>query len=134
MPDLEFTAQDVYRSQRTEKGLEYDRKRKELRKKLLAKDSNTVEMVKAVSEELWSRKSVSTSAVHANQFLTNVSVQYANDEYIGERLMPVVPGTSARTGTRPTTSAIGSRSPRTRSARAVRRTRSTRTAAPTTTA
>jgi hypothetical protein len=36
-------------------------------------------------------KAVSPSAVHVNQLLSTFSVMYANDEYIGLRLMPIVP-------------------------------------------
>jgi hypothetical protein len=35
-------------------------------------------------------RGVSASSVHASTFMSNLSVQYANEEYIGERLMPVV--------------------------------------------
>lgn len=37
-----------------------------------------------------SNKSITATDVHQNATLSNVSVQYANDDYIGEQLMPVV--------------------------------------------
>lgn len=86
-----YTPADIYRSQRTEKGLDYDRRRVAFRRKMLQRDPETVAVVKGVAEELWQTKAVSPGAVHANTFLTNMSVQYANDDYIGERLMPIVP-------------------------------------------
>jgi len=36
-------------------------------------------------------KAVSPSSVHQNATLSNMSVQYANEAYIGEQLMPVLP-------------------------------------------
>lgn len=35
-------------------------------------------------------RAVSTSSVHASTFMANLSVQYANEEYIGTRIMPVI--------------------------------------------
>lgn len=80
----------IVNSQRTAKGLEYDRKRKSLDEKRSAKDPKTLALVKAVSTELWQTRGVSAGSVHANTFLTNMSVQYKNDEYIGDQLLPVV--------------------------------------------
>ena len=87
----QVTAADIYKTQRTEKGLEYDRKRKAFREKLLAKDPSVIAARDACAKELYESKAVSPGAVHSSTFLTNLSVQYANDEYIGERLVPVVP-------------------------------------------
>lgn len=39
------------------------------------------------------RAGVSPSTVHVDKFLTNLSIGYVNDEFIGEKLMPVVPVT-----------------------------------------
>lgn len=39
------------------------------------------------------RADIGPTTVHQNSTLSNVSVQYANDEYIGDRLMPIVPVT-----------------------------------------
>src|SRR4051812_30087882 len=36
-------------------------------------------------------KDVSPSQVHSNAFMTDLSIKYANDEYIGERLLPAIP-------------------------------------------
>lgn len=98
---VQFTAADIYRGQRTEKGLNYDRKRASLREKLLAKDPQALALAKACAQDIcqgaefrdgmWHYRSVQPSSVHSSAFLTNLSVQYANDEYIGERLCPVIP-------------------------------------------
>jgi hypothetical protein len=84
------TASDVVKHQRSEKGLTYDRRRKAFAEKIRAKDPGALALVEEVSKHLWQQKAVTPNAVHANTFLTDVSVQYANDEFIGERLMPVV--------------------------------------------
>lgn len=36
------------------------------------------------------RADISPTTVHQNSTLSNVSIQYANDEYIGDRLLPVI--------------------------------------------
>ncbi len=85
-----LTMDVVVNSQRTDKGIEYDRKRKSLDAKRQARDPKVVALVKNVAGELWRAKTVSPNNVHANTFLTNMSVAYKNDEYIGESLMPIV--------------------------------------------
>lgn len=42
------------------------------------------------NEEILRLKDLGPSAVHSNTFLSNMSVQYANGDYIGEELMPMV--------------------------------------------
>jgi len=37
------------------------------------------------------RADIGPTTVHQNSTLSNVSIQYANDEYIGDRLMPIIP-------------------------------------------
>ena len=45
---------------------------------------------KAENDSFLSIKSVPFGTVHQNATLSNVSIQYANEEFIGEQLMPVV--------------------------------------------
>jgi len=45
--------------------------------------------VKAVNEEILSYKLLTPGQVHQNSTMSNFSVQYANEEYIGTQLMPV---------------------------------------------
>lgn len=85
------TAEDVVRSQRTDKGLGYDALMKGLDVIRKSPKSEHKDMWKRLNDEMLAMKGVSASAVHANTFLSNMSVQYANDEYIGERLIPAVP-------------------------------------------
>ncbi len=47
-------------------------------------------LVDRANEELLSLKLLTPGAVHQNATLSNISIQYANEEYIGEQLMPVV--------------------------------------------
>lgn len=60
-------------------------------KRLLASmDEKELAIVKRVNEDMLRAKSVSPGTLHNNATLTNLSIQYKNAEYIGERLMPVV--------------------------------------------
>lgn len=77
---------DLVNYQRTQAGQSYERKRNALIH-LVKTDTS---FRKARLAEIARIKAVSPSDVHSNAFLANVSVQYANDEFIGERLMPVV--------------------------------------------
>lgn len=47
-------------------------------------------LVKAANEELCRLRHLSPGAVHNNSTLANVSIQYANEDFIGEQLMPPV--------------------------------------------
>lgn len=87
----EIKPADIVRSQRTEKGLLYERRRKAFSDKLRSGDPQARQVVKAFAEDILHTKAVQPGTVHANTFLTNFSVQYANDAFIGERLMPIVP-------------------------------------------
>lgn len=79
-----FTHQEILQSQRTAKGLRYEQ---------------FVTNLKSLSQEkkdraggpLWHSKAVAPGSVHTNTLLSNLSVMYANDEYIGEQLIPPVP-------------------------------------------
>jgi len=87
--------------QRTERGIAYERFirsiRQQFRDKATAKVANDrfvrgLMSLRQVSPEL-AQRIVTPGAVHVDSVLTNMSVMYANDEYIGERLMPAVPVT-----------------------------------------
>lgn len=80
---------------RTERGLASDRLILELRRAMRSADPETRELVREANRELVHIKST-PGQVHVAQVLTNISVQYANDEYIGERLMPTLPGTEGK--------------------------------------
>jgi hypothetical protein len=47
-------------------------------------------LVERENQALFKLKEIGTSQVQDNRFLSNLSVQYKNDEYIGEMLMPTV--------------------------------------------
>lgn len=84
----DLSAQDAVRLQRTHEGVRYEKMRGKL-----ASDLREKEFRARRDAEVWSIKGVAPGSVHSNTFLSNVSLQYANDEFIGERLMPVVPVT-----------------------------------------
>lgn len=87
----EYSDREVVASQRTEKGIAYERALKALRKKRQSGDKETRDMVREIGAEILATRGVSPSSVHSNTFLSNMSVQYANDMYIGEQIMPAVP-------------------------------------------
>jgi hypothetical protein len=82
----EFTSDDIYRAQRTERGKLYEQLRSELREKM--RDESFAKKRDASIREM---RAVSPTQVHKNTFMSNLSVQYKNDDYIGEELMPVLP-------------------------------------------
>lgn len=49
------------------------------------------EFFKKKNQEILRLKDLSPGTVHSNTFLSNMSVQYANGDFIGEDLLPVVP-------------------------------------------
>ena len=87
----EYSVADVVSMQRTEKGLSYEKALKRLRQARAKGDAETLDMVREIGAELLAMRGVAPSAVHANTFLQNMSVQYANDAYIGDQIMPAVP-------------------------------------------
>ena len=86
-----LSAADIIQTQRTEQGLHYEKLAKETRRLLRARVGEDVERAKRLNDSILHLKGVSPSQVHSNTFLANLSVQYKNDEYIGESLMPAVP-------------------------------------------
>lgn len=83
---MDLTLEDVRNYQRSANGLLYEKRRAAMAE--LAKE-NKHPVVRAANAELARMKSVSPGTVHNVATLTSMSVQYANDEYIGDRLMPV---------------------------------------------
>lgn len=92
--------------QRTAEGLEYERFINEARRVLKGMSSEDREKVKRLNVEFLRglsdprhhaghaadlQKAVTATSVHVDTLLATMSVKYKNDEYIGERLMPVVP-------------------------------------------
>lgn len=79
-----FTYEEVLSAQRTDKGRRYEKFVTNL--KGLAQEKKN-----RAGEPLWHSKAVAPGSVHTNALLSNLSVMYANDEYIGEQLIPAVP-------------------------------------------
>lgn len=82
-----YSAEDIIQTQRTQKGLAYEKLLKGMHEIRRSPSSKHKEMWKRLNEEMTQLKAVSANSVHANTFLSNMSVQYANDEYIGDRLV-----------------------------------------------
>jgi len=88
--------------QRTEKGLRFEKWYDQLRNLLDSRDPvvqrkalaaneafcRGIGMPRSTGKEL--TKAITTNNVHVDAVLSTFSVMYTNDEYIGERLMPVV--------------------------------------------
>jgi hypothetical protein len=60
-----------------------------LQQTINSRDPGDMASVRATNEEILRLKDVQPSAVHNVTTLSNVSVQYANEMYIGEQLLPV---------------------------------------------
>lgn len=88
-PNTEITsyADLVNKFQRTPKGRQYERFIAGLDETL--KDTSHLGVKKA-NAAISRMKDVQPGIVHQNSTLSAISVQYANDEYIGEQLMPTV--------------------------------------------
>jgi hypothetical protein len=80
---------EVTGSQRTEKGLAFDRFQKQLTRIAGSKDPEIATEWREQNEEILSQKASSSTILHT-YVLSNLSVQYANDAFIGTRLMPVI--------------------------------------------
>jgi hypothetical protein len=78
--------EEIVSTQRTARGRAYDSTRAALRQ-LIQTDKDFRNKRNA---EVARIKAVGPSDVHSNTFLSNLSIQYANDMYIGERVAPVV--------------------------------------------
>lgn len=84
---MDFSEQSLKQAQRTPKGRAYENWIDGLRHRMRG-DKNFAAKRHASANEI---RAVSPSSVHSDKFMSNLSVQYVNDEYIGEQLMPVVP-------------------------------------------
>lgn len=73
---------------RTEKGVAYEAALSELRRKALTKEGR--DQLKRANEELLALRDITPGAVSSNPVIATMSVMYANDEFIGERLAPLV--------------------------------------------
>jgi hypothetical protein len=93
-----YSASDVFHMQRTEAGLAYERKLNKLRTLHRTGDPAVKHLVQETSEYIRSLAGnseragvgVAPGSVHSNTFLSGFSLAYQNDEFIGERCMPVV--------------------------------------------
>lgn len=88
-----YTMDDIVRQQRSEQGLAYESLMKGYRALCRSHLPQHKEMRKQLEEpfQAMRQKGVSAGSVHSDTFLSNMSVQYANDAYIGERLVTTVP-------------------------------------------
>jgi hypothetical protein len=91
--------------QRTVRGIEYERFIRSVRQQLRSMTAADRETAKRANDDLLRglahpqhsaaasamERVITPGAVHVDQVLSNMSVMYSNDEYIGERLMPAVP-------------------------------------------
>lgn len=81
-------AQDIP-SQRTEKGLKFERFMRELNGLSTSRDEEIAAEWRDMNEQLIHGKAAS-NAILTNYLLTSLSIQYQNDQYIGTRLMPPI--------------------------------------------
>lgn len=84
---MESSASDVV-LQRTPEGRRYDALRGELRARMRGDLEFARKRDSSIRGIRW--RAVTPGQVHSNAFMSNLSVQYKNDEYIGEQLMPPV--------------------------------------------
>ncbi len=78
------------RRKNSPKAAQYERYMTGLKSKLDSRNPADMALVSRVNDELARCKNVSPGTVHITAALSNISVQYQNEEYIGERLMPSV--------------------------------------------
>lgn len=81
-------------------GQRYERLRSEIQLHLRGGGDPRIREQMRRDQEVMKEKFLTPGAVHSDQFLTNVGVQYGNDAYIGDMLCPVTPVTK-QTGTIP---------------------------------
>lgn len=86
-PKIEIaTSDDLFDLQRTPRGKRWDAYQKRMSEML-----QSGEKIKRLDASFIQVKGVSPGSVHSDTFLTNMSQAYANDSYIGERLVTPVP-------------------------------------------
>src|SRR5262245_27698027 len=76
---------------RPTKGPRYERYRAARGATLAAQDPKPRELVRRANADIARTKDITPGVVHQNATLSSISIQYANDEYIGEQLMPIAP-------------------------------------------
>lgn len=82
--------ENLFNSQRTSKGKRFERYLEKMLHDILHPDEALAKDLKEVNEQL--RQKVNTpGAVSRTQLLENIAVAYANDEFIGDRILPIVP-------------------------------------------
>lgn len=86
--------QDIFSLQRTSAGLRYEKMMQELR---LA-DEDKKKAVKLAIFRACVEKSLGVADVYSNKTMQTMSLQYANDAYIGDRLLPILNAGSQPTG------------------------------------
>lgn len=84
--------------QRTEAGIAYEKAVAKLRARQNSSAADDVALVKAAKEDLYRAKSLGVTEVYTSKTIQSLSVQYANDEYIGDRLMPIINAGNQPTG------------------------------------
>lgn len=82
---------DLVRARRSPQGLRYEKYMDSLKATLESLDQKDVETVRRANDGFLKLKDVTPGTVHQNATLSTVSIQYANEEYIGEQLMPIAP-------------------------------------------
>jgi len=83
------TGDQIANIQRTARGLKHDRQVEQLQADLA--DAETRAALNGSFADVRVTKGVSAASVHSNTYLSNLSAGYANDSYIGERLILPVP-------------------------------------------
>ena len=83
--------------QRTERGLAYDSYVKQIREDLSHGDAEAKAALNEAKEALL-RTKLTPGTVQQSSLLTDMSVMYANDDFIGTRLMPVVGTNGSQSG------------------------------------
>jgi len=85
---------------RTEKGLAFEKLQRALVRNLqngpetdeIAEElEHANEVLRSLRDDTWRQKELTPTEVQTTPVLQDLSVQYANDEYIGTRVMPIVP-------------------------------------------
>jgi len=84
-----LTASDIKRMQRTPEGIRYDRYMEGLKAKFQS-DRDARKRAAETIHRIKSGIGITPAAVHSNTILSTMSLQYKNDDYIGEQLMPPV--------------------------------------------
>lgn len=77
--------------QRSERGLKYERFVKQYHEWRGSREEKPRELIRKLDESARKLRGVRPEDVHENKFLTDLSIKYANDDFIGDRLLIPVP-------------------------------------------